>query len=320
MKKNLTMLAIAAIVAAGCTESEVIEKSQKMAIGFDTYVGKNTRGVPNTSTAFPEGSTMGIFATKVGAATNDVMNNQLVTKEASGWAYSPVKYYEANEQYTFNAYAPYIASEGSIASETGLTNYVVPTDITQQVDLVYANKVTVDVAADGSLSIDESPTDNVKFEFRHALSQVKFSAKLDAAPAEGDFVKVTSITIDKVKSTGTFTFADGLWNVNSETTAKYAVTPTAPVELNNTASTPVSPADGHVLMLIPQESEVTIALELSVKKGDKTENKTYEVPRTDQWYRNNIYHYTITVKTNSIEFGDPRIEIWESSNNDIVVL
>lgn len=320
MKKNLTMLAIAAIVATGCTESEVIEQSSRMAIGFDTYIGKNTRGVPNMSTTFPIGSTMGVFTTKTGSATNDVMNNQLVTKiTGTGWAYSPMKFYEINSTYTFNAYAPYLTSDKNIASELAFTNYVVSTDISKQVDLMYADDVIVAVDGTGNLTVGGAPADNVKFTFKHALSQVKFSAKLKTAPEEGDVVQVASVSIASIKSTGTFTFITSIWNVDETPKVNYSLAPTTPVVLNENAMSLLGDAGGDVMMLLPQSgTDVKVTLYLNITKGGKTSNQTVDATIASlNWERSNIYHYQITVDNAAIqnfpiEFGDPIIEGWDS--------
>lgn len=317
MKKNLTMLAIAAIVATGCTESEVIEQSSRMAIGFDTYIGKNTRGVPNMSTTFPIGSTMGVFTTKRGSANNGVMDNQLVTKiTGTGWAYSPMKFYEINSTYTFSAYAPY--SDNGIASEVALNNYVVSTDISKQVDLMYADEVMVAVDGTGNLSVGGATAENVKFTFHHALSQVKFSAKLKTAPEEGDVVKVASVSIASIKSTGTFTFVTSRWNVDETPKVNYTLAPTTPVVLNENAMSLLGDAGGDVMMLLPQSgTDVKVTLYLNITKGGKTSNQTVDATIASlKWDRNKIYHYQITVDNAAIqnfpiEFGDPIIEGWD---------
>lgn len=323
MKKNLTILAIAAIVAVSCTKSETVEQTSRMAIGFDTYLAKNTKGVPNMGTTFPMGSTMGVFASKQGSANNGVMNNQLVSKTTStGWAYSPMKYYEINSVYTFSAYAPYITSDKNIASEVTLTNYVVSTNIAEQVDLMYADEVVVDVDGTGNLTVNEAITDNVKFTFHHALSQVKFSAKLKNAPAQGDVVQVASVTISSIKSNGTFTFATRNWDVNETPKVNYTLAPSSPVVLNESTMSLLSDSGGDVMMLLPQSgNDVKVTLLLNVKKNGETSFKSQTVDATITsliWERNKIYHYQITVDNSSIqdfpiEFGDPTIEGWDDT-------
>lgn len=320
MKKNLTILAIAAIVAVSCTKSETVEQSSRMAIGFDTYLGKNTKGVPNMGTSFPVGSTMGVFATKTGSALNEVMNNQLVTKTTgTGWSYSPMKYYEINSTYTFNAYAPY--SDKNIASEVALNNYVVSTDISEQVDLMYAQDVVVAVDGTGNLTVGGAPAENVKFTFKHALSQVKFSAKLKNAPEEGDVIQVASVTIASIKSTGTFTFVTDTWSVNETPKVNYSLAPTTPVVLNESTMSPLNETGGDVMMLLPQSgTDVKVSLLLNVKKNGETNFKSQTVDATItslKWERNKIYHYQITVDNGSIqnfpiEFGDPTIDNWDT--------
>lgn len=320
MKKNLTILAIAAIVAVSCTKSETVEQSPRMAIGFDTYLSK-TKGAPNMGISFPIGSTMGVFASKTGSANNGIMDNQLVTKTTStGWAYSPMKYYEINSEYTFTAYAPYMESDKGIASEVALIDYVVSTDISEQVDLMYADDVVIDVDGTGNLTVSGAPTDNVKFTFHHALSQVKFSAKLKNAPAEGDVVQVASVTISSIKSTGTFTFVTRNWTVNETPKVNYTLAPSNPVVLNENTMSLLSDAAGDVMMLLPQSgADVKVSLYLNITKDGKTSSQTVDATIASlNWERNKIYHYQITVDNGSIqnfpiEFGDPTIERWDDT-------
>lgn len=320
MKKNLTILAIAAIVAVSCTKSETVEQSSRMAIGFDTYLGKNTKGVPNLGVSFSTGSTMGVFATKTGGTNNGVMDNQLVTKTTStGWAYSPTQFYEINSTYTFNAYAPH--SDNNIASEVALNNYVVSQNISEQVDLMYAQDVVVAVDGTGNLTVRGASTENVKFTFKHALSQVKFSAKLKAIPEQGDVIQVASVTITSIKSTGTFTFVSDTWSVNETPKVNYSLAPTTPVALNENTMSPLNETGGDVMMLLPQSgTDVKVSLLLNVKKSGETSFKSQTVDATItnlKWERNKIYHYQITVDNGSIqefpiEFGDPTIDNWDT--------
>lgn len=319
MKKQLIITTIAAIVAVSCTKGETVKQSSRFAINFETHLSKNTKGVPNMGVSFPNGSTMGVFATKTGSSTNDIMNNQEVTKDPTiGWIYSPTKFFDKNSSYTFNAYSPYI-NDGAVPSETAITNYEVSTDISKQVDLMYSDEVNVTTDDQANISINGSPAENIKFIFKHALSQVKFSAKLKSASAEGEIIRAKGVQINGINSKGTLTILTDTWS-ELNTPVNYITGPSSPVELNNSAMTLIGNTAGNILMLLPQTgSSIKVYFAIEIQKGGTTTTQNIEVTISSiNWSRNNIYHYQITIDNTSlngapIEFGEPIIEEWDNS-------
>lgn len=128
----------------------------------------------------------GVFAVYDNTQSSpDFMNNTKVTSadEGTTWTYNPLKYWPNNvgDDIDFYAYAPYDASF-SVTNLSELT-YVVPTDVAQQIDLLWSSSNTKGkTKADGT----------IHFIFRHALSRIGFSveAKIDGASPIDQYEKV----------------------------------------------------------------------------------------------------------------------------------
>lgn len=314
MKKILLFAAIAAATMTSCSQTESVDQAKGKAIGFETYVGKTNKGVPVTGTAFADGATMAVYSTKDGVAD---MNNVTVTKADGKWTYSPVMFYVKNLPYIFSAFSPAPAPAG--AAMGTVTDYTVDPDITKQVDFMYA-PATNSVTWDGEAGTVMAP---IQFAFKHALSQVKFSAKATVEVSDMYTVKITSFAIKDVNSKATLTVAGDSWSA-ATTPVDYAQT-VADFTLGTTMA-PLADADNHVLMLIPQTwttgLEVIVALTVEAivpGGGDATLNGdksiTARIP-AGTWERNKIYNYSMSLDLSNIlnlkeiAFEDPTIEDW----------
>lgn len=327
--KNLFFAALAVAAFASCSQSETIDEnaSAKKAMTFDqAYIGKITRGVPVTGTAFADQSTMGVFSTGA-ASTADNLTNQKVTFDAGAWIYSPQKFYEANKTYTFDAYTPY--KDGVTSIDDAFTGYQVVAAVAQQVDLMYAQQVT-GVTWDGQAATVMAP---IQFTFKHALAQVKFSARTIADYTTSYTLKITKLVLKQVPSTATLTPATGAWS-----------TPTVPVDYTIVADQAltqnmdlITTANKDVLMLIPQSftSDLTVEITINVQDAaghtpDATVTKgdhviTATIPATaiapTVWARNHIYNYQLNLNLDnilnmkSIIFGEPIVEDWAAEEN-----
>lgn len=325
MKKNLLFAAIAVVALTGCSKNESVDQTGK-AIGFDTYVGKVQKGVPVSGTTFADGATMAVYSTKGDVAD---MANVTVTKTGGAWTYSPVMFYVKELKYKFAALAPATASTGFDMVAGTVTDYTVDADITKQVDFMYA-PTTAEITWDGQQATPMAP---VQFAFKHALSQVKFSAK-----SKGDFskmytVKITGVTVKQVNSIGTLTIGTDTWS--APTTAVDYVQPVDDFTLTATMATLANSktaTTNNVLMFIPQtwaaELDVEVALTVTaipVGGGDATldgaKTLTAKIP-AGTWARNKIYNYQMELDLSTIlnlkeiTFDDPTVEVWDATEVD----
>lgn len=327
--KKLFFAALAVAAFASCSQSETIDEnaSAKKAMTFDqAYIGKITRGVPVTGTAFADQSTMGVFSTGA-TLTADNLTNQKVTLDAGAWIYAPQKFYEANQIYTFDAYTPY--KDGVTSIDNAFTNYQVVADVAQQVDLMYAQQVT-GVTWDGQAATVMSP---IQFTFKHGLAQVKFSARTIADYTASYDLKIIKLVLKQVPSTATLTRSTDTWSA-----------PTTPVDYTIVADQAltqsmdlITTANNDVLMLIPQSftSDLTVEITIDVQdatghtpdaavtKGEHTITAT--IPATAAvptvWARNHIYNYQLNLNLDnilnmkSIIFGEPIVEDWAAEED-----
>ena len=325
-KLFITALAVATL--ASCSQSETIYEnaSTKKAIAFDNaYIGKTTRAVPVSGNAFGENTSIGVFSTSTDGATN-LMTNQEVRFSAGGWTYTPQQFYEKDKTYKFDAYFPYKTGVSSIADL--YSDYEVDADITKQVDLMYTNGTEVE-----RMWTDDLDPDMVQFSFKHALAQVKFSARTVADYSSAYTLKITGLTLKNVLSKASLTRNTDTWS-----------TPTTPV--NYTITTDqllgqdmelITTADQDVFMLIPQtwdtdlEVEITINVEdapdhtadIAVSKGEHKIKATIPASPDKGWERNHIYNYQLNLNLDnilnmkSIIFENPIVEDWAAEEKTL---
>ena len=160
-----------------------------------------------------DGLYMGVSAT----AGRTVSNTG--TALAPVWSYTPVQFWPVNPL-NFVAVTPAAAPTGgtlthSTASATNVvtltTNYTVPTDVENQVDLMCAEADDIEKADN---------TGNVPFTFKHALSQIVFKGKFSD---NGAITKATvaEISLCNVYKTGVIPFTStGLFYTEANTTAR----------------------------------------------------------------------------------------------------
>ena len=204
MKKTL-FAALALAFVASCSNEEVVEMAQKEAIGFDNaFINNSTRSVndPSITTDGANGTTslanFAVFGFVEGANLFDgikVAKDKTINGDLkSEWQYVGTQYWIAGANYNFYAVAP--ATEGnwakSEATKDGL-KLTFTNDGTK--DVLYAKKNQMGLV---------SGNEEVKFDFNHILSKVKFSFQNDYN-ATNATIAVRDIKITNAHQTGTVT-------------------------------------------------------------------------------------------------------------------
>lgn len=355
MKKIMMLAAIAAAALSSCSNSEIVDISAGRAIGFETYVGKpSTKGAPVTGTSFADGATMKVWGyssdaqlenTFTGVTLLPNLNGATVTKDASNWAYSPKAYWIDNKAHSFFACAP--SADAGIAYSAGKITYTVQDAVDAQVDFMIA-----DVLKNNVWNGTDEPTKQV-FTFHHALSQIKYSAKLtqDATTDKATEVKVQKIVIENLGADGTTASTlsttgtvdmvgkTGAGDVTYEgalsgTSNSYTVTPATAVTLAAATTAPEYVAVNHatdgVLMLMPQTTtgKVRFTVTLAYKDGSgtgQTAEAVFITTAAQTWAPNKIYHYKFGINMPNvlnqkpIEFGEPTISDWDTTENEVIL-
>ena len=130
---------------------------------------------------------------RAGGQASNLFDNQKVTYSTpeSKWTYSPLKFWPANGNIDFLAYAPYDKSI-TLTDGSKIKNFTVSEKIAEQKDLLWTN-------ATSSISADlTSAKEKVKFQFHHALSRLGYSVTLS-----GDYSSSgATFTVNKITLAG----------------------------------------------------------------------------------------------------------------------
>ena len=258
MKKVITMMSLAlmGMVSVGalssCSQDDEPGAAQSVssnAIRFNatTANAAGTRGLPTTSANYlTQVSNFKVWGTLVNGGayylghTGDA--GILIANKGGGkWDYNTATdmVYWPNEAMNFYAVTP--SSNSNYSFNGGLLTYTVPTDNSQQIDLMTAK------------AVNQTKTTNkgvVNLQFQHALSQVVFKAITKSSNLS---VEIQSITIHNVNSV----MALGLNGTATAPAAKYAnyslgMGGTKTVAVTDASkAVNLTAADG-ALMLVPQ--------------------------------------------------------------------
>ena len=211
--------------------------------------GKNaTRATPTTAanylTQIPSFKVWGYISSGTNSGTyylgEEGANGVLINGDGQGsWSYADktkVAYWAGETPISFYAVTP--AENDNYAFASGNLTYTIPTDQSQQVDLMIAK------AADQTVSTNAGV---VALNFEHALSLISFAAKTRNDLTE---VEIESITVHNVNSV----YATSLYSQGAFANAayeNYAVGLSSAVTANGTSAVSATDANG-VLMLAPQ--------------------------------------------------------------------
>jgi hypothetical protein len=344
IKKVLVSLCVLPLLLTACSKDEVIAPvaDSGKAIGFGTVLAPASRGAVVDKDALQDPDYgFSVSAYNQGTATTwanyltaglpatgpNFMNNTPVTwsNTNTAWEYDPVKYW------------PGIVSGGGYGHVTffglgGLDNDDLDEAFTYNATSHAPEFVhtTQDAAADQKDLVADVQFDRywghaegnpVKFQFKHILSKIGFTAKL-AGTYTGATIKVTSLKVvyatDKVKSKGTYAFNTNATTANDgwtlATPASYLtgesgelVNQTNGVEVNSTSPVPLNEA-GKFLMLIPQDvaaGDLTVVFTYTVTQGsmpaETYPNVTYSIPAIE-YKKGKQYTYNFTFTLNKVEF------------------
>lgn len=253
---------------------------------------------------------------------NQEASREIVANVPGEWEYTPPAYWplDLSVKNSFFAYSPHsshfaesanVIVSGRTASGYPTLTYTLPTDITEQEDILYAAPV---------LDINrESNGGKVLYEMKHALSWLAFvvTPTMFNDPNEEYTVNRLIFMADELPMTATLNLGTGQWsNVRSEEKVVFEF------ELDETEATNIKPGEvarivdpASRLMLFP----ITIDSELSGATVDLTfmfngEEYYYYVPfPTTYMTAGNVVVYLINISIDGIivEFMEKnKIEDW----------
>ena len=166
--------------------------------------------------------------------------------------------------------------------------------------------------------------------FKHQLAKVKFLVNTNVKD-ENTKVTLNSLTVKKVKTTGTLTPA---YETNFSTAWSGQKTPTD-FQVYSTdmvlGSTAVTNDDAHTYLMVPQtlENDVVATVVYTYQTGtDEAVKNTVDVKLKDivsadgaitSWEKNNYIVYTFTIGLQPIKFA-ATVSAWDTENGNVVVL
>ena len=246
------VFAVAVLTLAACSKTFDHSKAatEGNAIGFGTWAETLTKAEARVqgSNDFDEGDTFNVYGYKtIGSSSSSVFNGVVVTLGASGWDYSPHRYWDKNaSEYGFYAVSP----SGLVNSANDVNGQITTKNIDfsgNDSDVLVANKEIVTTIPSPSA---------VELDFNHVASLVDIKVKKSPALKDANAtVTISSITLDNIEDNGILT-------VNS---SDYA--PALTVAVSNWGS------DDGTLKTYTPESGVTKVYGDNSSSAISTENK-----------------------------------------------
>lgn len=227
-------------------------------------------------------------------ATPNFMYDQKMTALDNGQlTYSPLKYWPSNpnDKIKFFAYSPHsteangaIIPSSATAQGYPILSYTSSTDISKQIDLLIA--VTA--------PLNSSP---VSLNFKHALTQVSFSAKY-INNLLSQVVTITGITLNGVVYKADCTFTDtGFQWANTSITQEYNLTGiNAAIPIGDT----FADLTGSLYLIPLPESSTTPKLSLELTIGEGLTKKTIERDLTGDWSAGKDTNYQLTIDVSNL--------------------
>lgn len=175
--KKLLFAAAAIVAMASCATDDVVSRPAGAAIEFNNaFVENSTRAADIDAENL---TNFGVYGSVVNSSNQQgmIFANQVVTKTASGYTYTPAQYWIAGAKYDFVAFAPYqsgadatwtYAPAVGTAAENGTITFDNAKAGANQ-DFLFAA-----TSCETPASITTAPTP-VAFTFNHMLSRVKLS-------------------------------------------------------------------------------------------------------------------------------------------------
>lgn len=317
--KKILLAAVAALAIVGCSQNEEIEKAgEKAEINFGTIVSKTTRAaVTNIDSLQKSGFTVYAYNTGetemksvVAKGLGTPFMNGAIATYTTKWDLTGGPYY-----WPFNGNVQFFAHATDASSKYELNDsdiyptitYTINDDASKQKDFVVAQ-----------LYNQKKTENDVKLSFLHALTQVNFSAK-----GSNNNLKYTisSISIEGVANTGTYSFADSTWSVTGKAGIyTYPIADNAPV--SGTTISDLDQAKG-ALMLMPQAMTTDSKIKISYNvynatyvKIDAVTDAVISLNNTAAWGVGKKVRYTLTLSSEgaTISFA-PEVGNWSTSDD-----
>lgn len=228
-----------------------------------------------------------------GTLSPNYIDNEQATKTGETYGFNPVHVWPGNAyQMAFFAYAPYDETGQIFNETTGVPTlaYTVPTDITKQNDLLACWQTDI--------SGDKREAQQLKFS--HLCTAVKFKV------GDGLENAVTSISIQNVYGSGTYSVDGAKWTATGDANGTY----TFAIEEEETPADAELTNGESVFMMIPQVLPESAMIEVKYKSEGEQEKKYTASIGGKEWQKGHTVVYTLS-KTEIIETAHFTVEAAE---------
>ena len=303
MKKSLFVVGMAALALASCTNEEVLNVADNRAISFDGFVG-NTTKAEITDANIREFYVFGGYD----GSTNNVFNGVKVYTEDNGtsWKYDDLKYWMANQTYTFQAYAPVGMTATPTANGLEFTGVVAD----GQTDLISSDVESVPT------NDDISSMAAVQLDFKHLMSKIQFQFTTTLADVN---IAISDLKVNGVPNTANYTIS-GKWDTPSGS-KDYELT-------MNTLTDDAEQTSSYAIVIPQTPSNITVSFTLNATGALTVTNAQHTVTLPNNaWEPGFSYTYTAEININNIDpdeefypivFGDPTVGGWEDGGEQDV--
>lgn len=304
LKTYLTIVIIFCL--ASCTD-KIVPDGNDHAIGMSAGIA-STR-VTEAGIDDLKSSGFSVYGGYLDDDPTKVFDGDLVsTTNGIDWGYVNTKYWTFNT-YSFYAVHPTTAA-ASYNAATG--EFTINHNIldNQDLDLLIAKTENHEYPDDGPV---------VNMNFTHALVQVSFQAKKDASAGTGtDPVKIESVSLYGVPSSGTYSSKSDTWTYSSVTTEVSPFVQGSDITLE---TTPKDIFGGAQLMLPAQYIPNTYILKVKHTEDNYPVVMYLSSASLHQWEPGKKYTYTFTIiDKDLIIFDPPKVTPWTESNGNVIIV
>ena len=244
---HITLPVLTVIMLSACSGNDDTNSAADPS-GIISYTVKAspTRSSVISGTTFPTDKTFRVWAYEEGSTEALIGGDIVSCTDGSVWSTETKYYWPQGTKVNFYALYPTSLSY-NIANAS--FSYTVPTDVSQQQDVLY--DVIKAGKTDDNISHNSVKRYAVPLTFRHALSQVAFRASI--SDENSDFtVEVSGITMHNVYTSGMFNLTTRSWGSLSSVD-NLAIGISSDAGAITYGGDPVSvTADDGMLLVIPQ--------------------------------------------------------------------